>query len=76
MEYLEEQNMSHEDEDEIRLQIDQTIEELLHLGFIDVVGINQHGQWLYKATEKGKEFYGLAKRNGMVDFMREFDDDE
>lgn len=44
-------------ENEIMEQITETLDELRNLGFIEVVGIDEHGEWLYKATEAGIDFY-------------------
>lgn len=42
-------------EDSVDNEIIQALEELIDMGFVEVVGINDRGQWLYGSTEKGKK---------------------
>jgi len=35
--------------------IREVLEECIRLGLVEIVGINQDGEWLYGATEKGKK---------------------
>jgi hypothetical protein len=37
-------------------EIQQALEELQRLGFVEVVGIKPDGEWLYGATELGVQF--------------------
>lgn len=41
--------------------------QLLEEGLIEVVGINEKGQWLYSATEEGKRFYELLTRGAILE---------
>jgi len=38
-------------------EITKTLDELSRLGYIEVVGMDEHGEWLYKATESGIDYY-------------------
>ena len=50
------------DEEEFqRKVIIETLEECIKLGLVEVVGINEAGDWLYGATEKGKEVLNSAE---------------
>jgi DNA-binding HxlR family transcriptional regulator len=50
------------DEEEFqRKVIIETLEECIKLGLVEVVGINEKGDWLYGATEKGKEVLNSAE---------------
>ena len=50
------------DEEEFqRKVIIETLEECIKLGLVEVVGINESGDWLYGATEKGKEVLNSAE---------------
>lgn len=40
---------------EVRKEIVDVLEELLDMGLIEVVGINEKGEWLYQSTEVGKK---------------------
>lgn len=37
--------------------IKESLDAMISLGFVEVVGIDENGEWLYKATEKGIEYY-------------------
>jgi len=52
-----------EDDDEMRRAITEALEELLQRGFIEVIGIDENGEWLYQATEAGKEFHRKQQGN-------------
>jgi len=52
-----------EDDDEMRRAITEALEELLQRGFIEVIGIDENGEWLYQATEAGKEFHKRQQGN-------------
>jgi len=52
-----------EDDDEMRRAITEALEELLQRGFIEVIGIDENGEWLYQATEAGKEFHRRQQGN-------------
>ena len=45
------------DDEQIMEHIKEALEELLSKGYIEVVGIDKNGEWLYKATPAGIEFY-------------------
>ena len=47
-------------DDELREALDQ----LLKLGWAEVVGINEYGEWLYQITEKGIEMAELSHALG------------
>jgi hypothetical protein len=50
------------DEDELQRKIIiETLEECVKLGLVEVVGINEAGDWLYGATEKGAEVLNSAE---------------
>jgi hypothetical protein len=55
--------------------IKQSLEELVKMGLVEVVGITPEGQWLYGATELGNE---LASKPGFAEAMRmlEFEQEE
>ena len=36
-------------------EIHQTLNELIEMGLVEVIGINDDGEWLYGATPAGKE---------------------
>lgn len=45
------------DDEEMMEAIKEALEELLSRGYVEIVGIDENGEWLYKATEKGIDFY-------------------
>lgn len=45
------------DDEEMMDVIKAALEELLKRGYVEIVGIDPNGEWLYKATEKGIDFY-------------------
>ena len=50
------------DEEELQRKIIiETLEECVKLGLVEVVGINEAGDWLYGATEKGNEVLNSAE---------------
>jgi hypothetical protein len=50
------------DEEELqRKVIIETLEECVKLGLIEVTGINESGEWLYGATEKGAQVLNSAQ---------------
>jgi hypothetical protein len=50
------------DEEELqRKVIKETLEECVSMGLVEVVGINEAGEWLYGATAKGIEVLNSAK---------------
>jgi len=50
------------DEEELqRKVISETLEECIKLGLVEVVGINEAGEWLYGATEKGIKVLNSAQ---------------
>ena len=52
-----------EDDDEMRRAITEALEELLQRGFVEVIGIDENGEWLYQATEAGREFHKRQQGN-------------
>lgn len=42
-------------DDPIDSEIAQALEDLIDMGLVDVVGINEQGQWLYASTDRGKK---------------------
>jgi DNA-binding HxlR family transcriptional regulator len=44
-----------------RKVITETLDECIKLGLIEVVGINEAGEWLYGATEKGIKVLNSAQ---------------
>ncbi len=42
-------------QDPVTEEVILAVEELIELGFIEVVGIRSDGQWLYGATPAGKK---------------------
>lgn len=68
-----------EEEERERQIIKETLEDCVELGLIEVVGINDVGEWLYSATEKGLQVLNSAEGyesafNAIVD-AREDDED-
>lgn len=51
--------------------VSQALEDGIRLGLIEVVGINQDGQWLYGATQRGKDLF--AEGSSIKDALREID---
>lgn len=51
------------DDDGINRAIRESLNQLVNLGYVEVIGINEKGEWLYKATEEGKKF---AKENKLL----------
>jgi len=51
------------DEEEARQReiIKETLEECVKMGLVEVVGINESGEWLYGATAKGIEVLNSAE---------------
>lgn len=35
--------------------IDDSIDELVSMGLVTIVGINEQGEWLYATTDKGRK---------------------
>lgn len=44
-------------DDEMMEAIKEALEELLLRGYIEIVGIDKDGEWLYQATPAGIDFY-------------------
>jgi hypothetical protein len=40
---------------------------MIENGLIEVIGINERGEWLYQATEKGKNLYQAVMDAGLLD---------
>jgi len=45
------------DDDEMMEVIKEALDKLLSRGYVEIVGIDKNGEWLYQATEKGIDFY-------------------
>ena len=56
-------------------EFDAAFAELLEQGLIEVNGITDDGQWLYAATEKGREFYQAAVQARLAEILNEWGDD-
>jgi hypothetical protein len=56
-------SLSDDERDEFNRQFDLMIEN----GLIEVIGINERGEWLYQATEKGKNLYQAVMDAGLLD---------
>jgi hypothetical protein len=48
------------DDEEMMETIKEALDELIQLGYVEVIGIDENGEWLYKATDAGIKFH---KRN-------------
>jgi len=49
-----------DDDEDMVETIKEALDELIKRGYVEVIGIDEKGEWLYKATEAGIEFH---KRN-------------
>lgn len=56
-------------------EFDAAFAELIEQGLIEVTGITDDGQWLYAATDKGREFYNAAVQAGLAEILEEWGDD-
>ena len=69
-----------DEEDFRRKVIAETLDECLKLRLIEVVGINEAGEWLYGATEKGikvlNSAQGYKAAYEAILAMREYNEDE
>lgn len=45
------------DDEEMMEVIKKALDELISLDYVEIVGIDENGEWLYKATPKGIDFY-------------------
>lgn len=45
------------DDEEMMEVIKEALDELLSRGYVEIVGIDENGEWLYKATPAGIDFY-------------------
>lgn len=52
------------DDDEIMETIKEAVNELLEKGFVEMVGIDENGEWLYRATPAGIEYYKNKFKDG------------
>lgn len=48
-------NIFEDPKDSVMKEIHNTLGELIELGLVEVVGINDQGDWLYGTTQAGKE---------------------
>lgn len=58
-----------------REEFDEAFAELLNQGLIEVNGITDDGQWLYAATEKGRDFYNAVVQARLAEIIEEWRDD-
>ena len=49
------------DDEEMMEVIKEALDELLSRGYVEIVGIDENGEWLYKATPAGIDFYKNKK---------------
>lgn len=56
-------------------EFDAAFAELIEQGLIEVTGITDDGQWLYAATDKGREFYNAAVQARLAEILEEWGDD-
>jgi hypothetical protein len=66
--------MSHSEEQ--RKLIDQELQDMVDSGLIEIVGINNDGEWLYQATEAGKKLYEEVVDTGLVDALESWSEKE
>lgn len=45
-----------ESDDDFNRALEENLNRLFTLGYVEIVGINESGEWLYKATEEGQKF--------------------
>lgn len=45
----------YEPQNPLDQEVIQALAELVDMGFVEVVGINEEGHWLYAATDEGKK---------------------
>lgn len=48
------------DGDALEFQIKNDLQELCEIGFVEVVGIRDNGDWLYAITDSGRKFLELC----------------
>jgi predicted transcriptional regulator len=58
-----------------REEFDEAFAELLNQGLIEVTGITDDGQWLYAATEKGRDFYNAVIQARLTEIIEQWGDD-
>jgi hypothetical protein len=63
--------LSDEEREEFNRQFDLMIEN----GLIEVISINERGEWLYQATEKGKNLYRAVLDAGLLGQFDWFNDE-
>jgi predicted transcriptional regulator with HTH domain len=63
-----------EEFDEAHQEIIKAIESLIEMGLVEVLGINEKGEWLYGATDKGKEVVESGVFVEIIDETIEEDD--
>lgn len=49
------------DDEEMMEVIKEALDELLARGYVEIVGIDENGEWLYQATPAGIDFYKNKK---------------
>jgi hypothetical protein len=62
--------------DDERDEFNRQFELMIENGLIEVIGINERGEWLYQATEKGKNLYHAVMDAGLLEQLDWFVDGE
>lgn len=55
--------------DEVEQEIIEALERCIELGLVEIVGINDKGEWLYGATPKGVQVAEAGMIDGIIDGM-------
>jgi hypothetical protein len=55
--------------------LEEALEQLLEAEYIEVCGIKEDGQWLYRATQKGIDFYQSALQLGLSEIIEGMEKD-
>jgi hypothetical protein len=63
-----------EEFDEVHQEIVDALENCIKMGLVEIVGINDKGEWLYGATEQGKELAEFGMLAEIIDNSLEEDD--
>jgi hypothetical protein len=62
--------------DDERDEFNRQFELMIENGLIEVISINERGEWLYQATEKGKNLYHAVMDAGLLEQLDWFVDGE
>lgn len=62
--------------DDERDEFNRQFELMIENGLIEVISINERGEWLYQATEKGKNLYHAVMDAGLLEQFDWFVDGE